>query len=91
MGSVTLQSKDHRDLLDIVDELHSRGISMYVVLPEVVVRGKQSAGKSSVPDAILGMSFPAKDNLCTRLATELILRRDTSPGVKVSAKQEQCQ
>ena len=30
------------------------------------------------------MSFPTKDNLCTRFATELVLRRDATPGVKVS-------
>ncbi|OXV05809.1 hypothetical protein Egran_06423 [Elaphomyces granulatus] len=30
------------------------------------------------------MSFPTKDNLCTRFATELILRRSSSPGVKIS-------
>ncbi|KAN0076071.1 P-loop containing nucleoside triphosphate hydrolase protein [Elaphomyces granulatus] len=30
------------------------------------------------------MSFPTKDNLCTRFATELVLRRSSSPGVKIS-------
>lgn len=84
MASVELQSKDHRDLLDIIDELRSRGISRYVDLPEIIVCGEQSAGKSSVLEAISGMSFPTKDNLCTRFATELVLRRDVSPGVKVS-------
>ena len=84
MGSVELQSKDHRDLLDIIDTLRSKGISKYVDLPEIIVCGDQSAGKSSVLEAISGMSFPTKDNLCTRFPTELILRRDLTPGVKVS-------
>lgn len=35
-------------------------------------------------EAISGMSFPTKDNLCTRFATELVLRRDAAPGAKVS-------
>ncbi|KAF2174753.1 hypothetical protein K469DRAFT_770488, partial [Zopfia rhizophila CBS 207.26] len=84
MGSVMLQSKDHRDLLDIIDTLRSKGISRYVNLPEIIVCDDQSAGRSSVLEAISGMSFPTKDNLCTRFATELVLRRDATPGVKVS-------
>jgi hypothetical protein len=30
------------------------------------------------------MSFPTKDSLCTRFATELVLRRDITPGIKIS-------
>ncbi|KID82110.1 interferon-induced GTP-binding protein Mx [Metarhizium guizhouense ARSEF 977] len=84
MGSVTLQSQDHRDLLDIVDKLRSKGISRYVDLPEIIVCGDQSAGKSSVLEAISGMAFPTKDNLCTRFATELILHRSATPPAKAS-------
>lgn len=84
MASMALQSKDHRDLLDIIDKLRSKGISRYVDLPEIIVCGDQSAGKSSVLEAISGMSFPTKDNLCTRFATELVLRREATAGVKVS-------
>ncbi|CAJ2503470.1 Uu.00g108640.m01.CDS01 [Anthostomella pinea] len=80
-GDVQLQSKDHKDLLDIIDKLRSQGISRYVDLPQIIVCGDQSSGKSSVLEAISGMSFPTKDNLCTRFATELILRRSTDPGV----------
>jgi GTP-binding protein EngB required for normal cell division len=79
-----LQSKDHRDLLDIIDQLRSQGFSRYVDLPEIIVCGDQSAGKSSVLEAISGMSFPTKDNVCTRFATELILRRHPTKSVKIS-------
>ncbi|KAI2622504.1 P-loop containing nucleoside triphosphate hydrolase protein [Hypoxylon sp. NC1633] len=78
-----LQSLEHRDLLDIIDKLRSQGISQFVDLPEIIVCGDQSSGKSSVLEAISGMSFPTKDNLCTRFATELILRRSPSTGIKV--------
>ena len=73
--TTSLQSKDHRDLLDVVDRLRSQGLGRFVDLPQIIVCGDQSSGKSSALEAISGMSFPAKDNLCTRFATELILRR----------------
>jgi hypothetical protein len=84
--SADLQSKDHRDLLDVIDRLRSRGIGDYVPLPEIIVCGEQSSGKSSVLEAISGVPFPTKDGLCTRFATELVLRRHRKSGVKVSIR-----
>lgn len=78
-----LQTRDHRDLLDVIDNLRSQGIGRYVDLPQIIVCGDQSSGKSSVLEAISGLSFPTKDNLCTRFATELILRRSLDVGVDV--------
>lgn len=80
----TLQSKDHRDLLDVIDRLRSQGLSQFVDLPQIIVCGDQSSGKSSALEAISGMSFPTKDNLCTRFATELILRRTPTAGIDIS-------
>lgn len=79
-----LQSKDHRDLLDVIDRLRSQGLSRYVDLPQIIVCGDQSSGKSSALEAISGMSFPTKDKLCTRFATELILRRTPTTGIDIS-------
>ena len=84
MATMTLQSKDHGELLDVIDHLRSQGLSSYVSLPQLVVCGDQSAGKSSVLEAISGIAFPTKDNLCTRFATELILRRDLNNGVTIT-------
>ncbi|KAI1119764.1 P-loop containing nucleoside triphosphate hydrolase protein [Nemania abortiva] len=78
-----LQIQGHRDLLDVIDSLRSQGISRYVDLPQIIVCGDQSSGKSSVLEAISGLSFPTKDNLCTRFATELILRRSPVVGVDI--------
>jgi GTPase SAR1 family protein len=79
-----LCSKDQLDLLDSVDRLRSQGIDHYVSLPQIIVCGDQSSGKSSVLEAISGVNFPVKGNLCTRFPTELILRKTPSIGVSVS-------
>lgn len=46
--------------------------------------GYQSSGKSSVLEAVSGVRFPTKDNLCTRFATELILQRGPDIDANVS-------
>jgi hypothetical protein len=38
----------------------------------------QGLGKSSVPEAISGVSFMIKSNLCTRFSIELVLRVEVS-------------
>lgn len=53
-------------------------------LPQIIVCGDQSSGKSSVLEAIPGVSFPVKSSLCTRFPTELILRKAKYISVKVS-------
>lgn len=84
MTDTNMAVGDHRGLLDIIDSLRSQGVSHWVDLPEIIVCGDQSAGKSSVLEAISGMPFPIKDGLCTRFATELVLRRGREPNIKVS-------
>jgi hypothetical protein len=81
---VPLQSKEHEELLDIIDHLRGQGISRYIDLPQLIVCGDQSSGKSSVLEAVSGLRFPTKDNLCTRFATELILRRGPETSVTVT-------
>lgn len=72
------------NLLDSVDTLRLQGISHYVSLPQIIVCGDQSSGKSSVLEAISGVAFPVKSNLCTRFPTELVLRKSSQIGVSVS-------
>lgn len=81
-----IRSDNHRDLLDIVDRLRSRGVSHYVDLPQIIVCGSQSSGKSSTLESLSGISFPTSEGLCTRFATELILRRgdDTEINVQIN-------
>lgn len=79
-----LCSTDQQDLLDSVDCLRSQGIDHYISLPQIIVCGDQSSGKSSVLEAISGVSFPVKSNLSTRFPTELVLRKTSRMGVSVS-------
>lgn len=79
-----LHSEASCSILDVVDNLRSQGISQHVDLPQIIVCGDQSSGKSSVLEAISGIAFPTKDALCTRFATELVLRRSFDEGLKVS-------
>ncbi|RFU75849.1 dynamin family [Trichoderma arundinaceum] len=79
-----LCSKEQLELLNTVDSLRSQGISHYISLPQIIVCGDQSSGKSSVLEAISGVSFPVQSGLCTRFPTELILRKTENTAVKVS-------
>jgi GTPase SAR1 family protein len=42
---------------------------------KLVVVGDQSSGKSSVLEGLTGLSFPIASDLCTRFATQIVLRR----------------
>ncbi|KAI9764203.1 MAG: hypothetical protein M1840_008593 [Geoglossum simile] len=80
----SLQASEQLHLLDEIDKLRLQGISEFVFLPQLIVCGDQSSGKSSVLEAISGVSFPRKDNLCTRFATEVILRKSRTSTTSVS-------
>ncbi|KAL5406974.1 hypothetical protein PMIN04_011853 [Paraphaeosphaeria minitans] len=90
-----LCSEDQLELLDAIDGLRSQGIDSYVSLPQIIVCGDQSSGKSSVLEAISGVSFPVKSNLCTRFPTELVLRKTSEIRVGISivpdASQSDCE
>ena len=78
-----LQSAEQRNVLNIIDQLRRCGLESTLSLPQLVVCGDQSAGKSSVLEALTEVPFPRADNLCTRFATEIILRRATSDAITV--------
>jgi GTPase SAR1 family protein len=71
-------------LLDKIDELRTIGVGGLVELPQLIVCGNQSSGKSSVLEAISRVRFPVKSDVCTRFPTEVILRRHPAPRFKVS-------
>jgi len=75
----SLQSPKSAQRLNQIDRLRANGISEHIPLPQLVVCGDQSAGKSSVLEAITGVPFPRRDGVCTKFATEIILRHSTEP------------
>lgn len=79
-----LQGGEQRKIMDIVDKLRRTGLSTVLQLPQLVVCGDQSSGKSSVLEAITEIPFPRKENLCTRFATEIVMRRD--PVASIATK-----
>ncbi|KAG9556292.1 hypothetical protein KCU71_g8033, partial [Aureobasidium melanogenum] len=79
-----LQNDDMRTVLDAVDELRAVGVNNIIPLPQIVACGDQSAGKSSLLEALTGMPFPRDTGLCTRFATQFVLRRADEPSISVT-------
>ena len=78
-----LQTEEQRRILDTVAQVRKCGLESILSLPQLVVCGDQSAGKSSVLEALTEIPFPRNDNLCTRFATEIILRRANTNSLTI--------
>ncbi|GAW19361.1 hypothetical protein ANO14919_088470 [Xylariales sp. No.14919] len=50
-------------------------VAHYINIPQIVVVGHQSSGKSSGLHGLTGLPFPRDSELCTRFATQIIFRR----------------
>ncbi|PHH62678.1 hypothetical protein CDD81_6824 [Ophiocordyceps australis] len=82
LGSQGL-ADEQRELLDLIDKLQFAQLDN-VKLPQIVVVGDQSAGKSSVLEALTGTPFPRDAGACTRFATEIRMRRAKETALRVS-------
>jgi len=70
----TLLYDNMRKLISIIDELKDVGVQQYIQLPRIAVVGTQSAGKSSLLEAIVGIDFlPRGEGVVTRRPLELRL------------------
>ncbi|KAK5173716.1 uncharacterized protein LTR77_002397 [Saxophila tyrrhenica] len=78
------QSDEQRSILDTVSQIRKCGLEAVLPLPQIVVCGSQSSGKSSVLEALTEVPFPRNDNLCTRFATEITLRRAPVDALRLS-------
>ena len=59
-----LDSPERLRLLDAVDKLRAQGLGRFTALPQLIVCGDQSSGKSSVLAALSDLPFPCRENLC---------------------------
>ncbi|KUI69764.1 Interferon-induced GTP-binding protein Mx1 [Cytospora mali] len=71
-------------LLDKIDRLRELTVGTIVSLPQLVVVGDQSSGKSSVLESLTGFSFPRAVGLCTRYATQITCRRELQRSVSIT-------
>ncbi|KIV81523.1 hypothetical protein PV11_03701 [Exophiala sideris] len=62
------------EIMDLLDSFKDLGINHQVNVPQIIVCGDQSSGKSSVLEGITRFDFPIKGGLCTRFPTQLQLR-----------------
>lgn len=71
-------------LLNKIDELFACGVGDQVPLPQIVVVGDQSSGKSSVLEGLTNLPFPRDSGLCTKFATQITFRRAQENIISVS-------
>ncbi|CAK1356816.1 unnamed protein product [Cercospora beticola] len=71
-------------MLEKIDSLFACGVGELVALPQIVVVGDQSSGKSSVLEGLIDKPLPRDSGLCTRFATQIIFRRAAQEQVLVS-------
>lgn len=81
---VGLHSAKSTRRINQIDQVRAYGIGDMISLPQLMVCGDQSAGKSSVLEGITGIPFPRQNGLCTRFPTEIILRHNPH-ATKISA------
>ncbi|KAL7627589.1 hypothetical protein AAE478_001782 [Parahypoxylon ruwenzoriense] len=76
-------SPGNLSILTKVDKLREL-VGTKTALPQLVVVGDQSSGKSSVLEGLTGFAFPRDAELCTRYATQITCRRESEESIYVS-------
>ncbi|XP_075053380.1 interferon-induced GTP-binding protein Mx3-like [Mixophyes fleayi] len=76
-----------RPCIDLIDSLRSLGVEKDLALPAIAVIGDQSSGKSSVLEALSGVTLPRGSGIVTRCPLELKLvkgKKDSEWKGKIS-------
>jgi len=79
-------TEEEARMLEAMDRLRQAGVDSIdrrYNSPQLVVCGAQSAGKSSVLEAITGIPFPTGTGMCTRYVTRVTLVRGPEAWIKV--------
>ncbi|KAF3903239.1 Dynamin-1 [Dactylellina cionopaga] len=71
---------DMREMVNTINQLRMKGVEdLGLPLPRIAVIGNQSAGKSSLIEAISGIRVPRYAGTCTRCPLEITLTEDLDP------------
>ncbi|XP_020384629.1 interferon-induced GTP-binding protein Mx3 [Rhincodon typus] len=70
-----------RPCIDLIDSLRKLGVDKDLNLPAIAVIGDQSSGKSSVLEALSGVSLPRGSGIVTRCPLELKLKKAKGSNV----------
>jgi GTPase SAR1 family protein len=91
--SGTVYQSSRKKLNEVLQALCDCGIEQVLPMPKIVVIGNQSAGKSSLIEAISQIKVPRAQGTCTRCPMEVRLRRGDSKDWKceVSLRYEHCE
>ncbi|KAF2136013.1 uncharacterized protein K452DRAFT_303099 [Aplosporella prunicola CBS 121167] len=72
-----------KELVHAINKIEQLGIAKVAgSTPKIVVIGDQSAGKSSVINAISGIQVPRSTGTCTRCPMKITLTADHAPGAR---------
>ncbi|KAL4744043.1 P-loop containing nucleoside triphosphate hydrolase protein [Aspergillus similis] len=71
-------------ILAKINRIRELNVGSNIHLPQLVVVGDQSSGKSSVLESLTGFAFPRAAGLCTRYATQITSCYESQRSVFVS-------
>ena len=80
MHSTTLQTQTE------VAACSSRAAGFEIDLPQIVFVGKQSAGKSSIVEAVTGIQLPRNHGTCTRCPIEVTTSKDEAWSCRIGSR-----
>ena len=86
----TKYSSYRQKLNSIIKALRDCGLEEVIKLPKIAVIGNQSAGKSSLIEAISRVKLPRASGTCTRCPMEVVLTSGQTWHCKVSLRFDYC-
>ncbi|GAO14652.1 hypothetical protein UVI_02009000 [Ustilaginoidea virens] len=73
---------------DTLGELQQLGVSHHVQLPQLVLVGDQSAGKSSLMSGLANLELPRSEGTCTRCPLHIRVSQNSDWSCRVSLRKE---
>lgn len=80
---LTPNSFEDAQILAAMDKLRELGVDRKYPLPQIIVCGSQSAGKSSVLESLVQVPFPRGEKTCTRYVTKVTILPAATIAVEV--------